>query len=135
MGQIINTKNMPDKSVVCKILLNEDEVANLRGHLKNIHIFSSEHCIHESQVNTRGNKGVTKYFKIPLSIRSRKKNTGVLKYQKLNTPTKVFYIYTLNTKENESEKEYEQIESSLNEQDREIKEENLSKTPKKTEKE
>jgi len=102
MGQIINTKNMPDKTVICKVLLDEDEIANLRGHLKNIRIFSGDLCNQDSQVNTRGNNGVTKYFKIPLSIRSRKKHTGKLNYQKLDSPAKLFYIYTL---EKEGEKE------------------------------
>ena len=48
------------------------------------------------------NNGVTKYFRIPLSIRSRKKHNGNLKYQKIDTPAKIFYIYTL-------EKEQEKI--------------------------
>lgn len=95
MGQIIDTKNMPDKTVICKVLLDSDEVSDLRGHLKNIRLFSAELCKENSQINTRGNNGVTKYFKIPLNIRSRKKHTGPLSYQKLESPSKIFYIYTL----------------------------------------
>jgi hypothetical protein len=95
MGQIISTKNMPDKTVVCKILLDEEEMAALQGHMRNMHVFTSNLCNKDSQINTRGNKGVTKYFKIPLSIRSRKKHSGILKYQKLDTSSKIYYIYTL----------------------------------------
>jgi len=108
MGQIINTKTMPDKTVVCKVLLDSDEIINLKGHLKNVHLFSSQKCDKESSINTRGNNGVTKYFKIPLSIRSRKKHSGVLRYQKLDTPAKVYYIYTLNTALREEEQELEE---------------------------
>ena len=103
MGQIINSKNLPDKKVICKILLSQDEVKNLKGHMRNVHVFNSNLCNQESKINTRGNNGVTKYFRIPLSIRSRKKNTGILTYQKFETPSKIFYIYTLK-KETENKK-------------------------------
>ena len=95
MGQIINSKILNNKQVVVKIILDQEEMRNLKGHLKNIHVFNSDLCAHDSQINTRGNNGVTKYFKIPLSIRSRKKHTGNLKYQKIDTPAKIFYLYTL----------------------------------------
>lgn len=95
MGQIISTKNQPNKMVVCKILMDEGEIAALGGHMKNMNVFTSNLCKIDSQINTRGNNGVTKYFKIPLSIRSRKKHTGLLKYQKIEAPSKIFYIYTL----------------------------------------
>lgn len=107
MGQIINTKNLPDKTVVCKILLNQEEIANLRGHMRNIHIFSENLCSQPSQINTRGNGGVTKYFKIPLSIRSRKKHNGNLSYQVIETPAKAFYIYTLEKEIKEEDKKTE----------------------------
>ena len=95
MGKIINSKINPDKKVIFKVLTENDEVSNLRGHLRNVGLFSSDQCIHESQINTRGNNGVTKYFKIPLSIRSRKKQSGNLSYQKISTPAKIYYIYIL----------------------------------------
>jgi len=99
MGQIIDTKNGANNSVICKILLDNKEVESLRGHMKNISVFSSKMCNKEARVNTRGNKGVTKYFKIPLSIRSRRKNTGQLISQKIEDYSKVFYIYTLKKEE------------------------------------
>lgn len=107
MGQIINTRNLPDKTVVCKILLNQEEIANLRGHMKNVHVFSENLCNQFSQINTRGNAGVTKYFKIPLGIRSRKKHNGNLSYQMIETPAKAFYIYTLGKEIKEEEKKIE----------------------------
>lgn len=109
MGQIINTRNLPDKTVVCRILLNQEEIANLKGHMKNIHVFSENLCNQFSQINTRGNAGVTKYFKIPLGIRSRKKHNGNLSYQMMETPTKAFYIYTLGKeKKDNDEKKIEE---------------------------
>lgn len=104
MGQIINTKNLPNKTVICKILLDRKEVSCLRGHMKDVHVFSENLCNHFSQINTRGNGGVTKYFRIPLGIRSRQKHDGNLTYQIIETPSKAFYIYTLG-KEEKTEKE------------------------------
>ncbi|HKL23414.1 MAG TPA: hypothetical protein VJ895_01550 [Candidatus Nanoarchaeia archaeon] len=102
MGQIINSKLAANKKVILKIVLDQDEISNLKGHLKNIHVFNSDLCNHSSQINTRGNNGVTKYFKIPLSIRSRKKHSGKLNYQKIETPSKIFYIYTLEKEKQEN---------------------------------
>jgi hypothetical protein len=95
MGEIIHTKNLENGEIIYKILLENEEIANLKGNLKNVHVFSSSLCTEDSQINHRGNKGVTKYFKIPLSLRSRKKLSGQAKYQKIETASKIFYIYTL----------------------------------------
>lgn len=103
MGQIIGAKTMPDKSVVYKMLTDTQDLENLKGHMKNIQLFSEDFCKFESQINTRGNNGVTKYFKIPLNIRSRKKHNGQLSYQRLETPSKIFYIYTLQRETEEKE--------------------------------
>lgn len=100
MGEIIHSKIIPNSKVTYKILLEAEEAQKLKGHLRNIHVFSSGLCKEKTQINTRGNNGVTKYFKIPLSIRSRKKYYGKLIYQKLDTPIKVFYIYTINKDNN-----------------------------------
>ena len=95
MGRIIHSKEIPNQKIFCKLILSQDEIKNLKGHMKKIHLFSSDLCDKESYINNRGNKGVTKYFKVPLNIRPRKKQTGSQDCQKLDTPTKTFYIYTI----------------------------------------
>jgi len=95
MGEIINSKVLPNNKVVYKILLDKEEIEHMKGHLKNVNLFTANLCNVDSQINQRGNKGVTKYFKIPLSIRSRKKYYGSLFYQKIETTSKVFYIYVI----------------------------------------
>ncbi|MCW8965981.1 MAG: hypothetical protein OQK82_04730 [Candidatus Pacearchaeota archaeon] len=100
MGEIIHSKIISNNKVTYKILLDLEEAQKLKGHLKNIHLFTANLCTENSQINTRGNKGVTKYFKIPLNIRSRKKYYGTLLYQKLDTSTKVFYVYTIHKENN-----------------------------------
>lgn len=105
MGTIIDTKKASNNTVICKLLLSHNEVADLKGHMKNIHLFSAKMCDKESRINTRGNKGVTKYFRIPLSIRSRKKHNGSLTYQKLEDFSKIFYVYALTKEEKIKEEE------------------------------
>ena len=95
MGEIIENKFSRNNKIKYKISLDLEEYESLKGHLKNIWMFSSKLCLHESIVNTKGNKGVTKYFKIPLAIRPRKKPEGELNYQKIETTGKTFYIYTI----------------------------------------
>lgn len=100
MGEIIDIKNLPEKMVSMKVLLSPEEVSKLKGHMKNLHLFTSDLCTQDSKINTRGINGVTKYFKIPLSIRPRKKYEGKLTYQKIETPSKIFYIYTIKKEKN-----------------------------------
>ncbi len=93
MGKIIHSKILPDNKFIYKLLIEPEELANLKGNLRNIYLFCADLCNKNAEINQRGNKGVTKYFKIPLSIRSRKKYYGTLSYQKIETDTKVFYVY------------------------------------------
>jgi len=39
MGEIINSKILPNNKVVYKVLLDQKETDHLKGHLKNIHLF------------------------------------------------------------------------------------------------
>jgi len=94
MGEII-TKKVINKKVRCKILLDIKEFENLKGNFKEVYVFSSKLCEHQAEINTRGNKGVTKYVKIPLSIRPKKKPLGELKYLKIKTPSKEYFIYSI----------------------------------------
>ena len=102
MGEIVDIKHLPNNNVNVKISLSPDEVSKLKGHMKNVHPFTSNLCTQESEINKRGNNGVTKYFKIPLSIRTRKKYEGQLNYQKIETPSKIFYIYTIKKEQEEN---------------------------------
>lgn len=44
MGQIIDTRNISEKKVIAKILVDQDEIIPLKGHLKNVSLFSSNFC-------------------------------------------------------------------------------------------
>ena len=95
MGHIIKSKIQQDQKVIYQIELDEEESLKLQGHLKKVYVFTSNLCNIKTQINSRGNKGVTKYFRIPLEIRPRKKQNGVLASQRIESSSKVFYIYTI----------------------------------------
>ncbi len=95
MGLITESKETKDNGQILKIILKEKELKNLKGHLKRIRIFSSDLCTKETCIHKRGNNGVTKYFKIPLGMRLRKKKTKTISYQKIDSSDKTFYIYNV----------------------------------------
>ena len=96
MGEIIKTKIVGEK-IICKVELSEEESRQLKNHVTNIHMFSSDLCIHDSKIIQRGNKGGAKYFVIPLSLKSRKKKRyNKISYQKIENKDKVFFVCVVN---------------------------------------
>jgi hypothetical protein len=96
MGEIIDSRRLSNNNIVYRILLEEYEVIELRNALRNVNIFSANLFNKEVEIMKRGKSGVTKYFEVPLDLRFRKKkNYEKIFYQKIETPTKVFYIYTI----------------------------------------
>lgn len=97
MGKIINSKILPNNNVLCKILLELDESLALKNGFRSVYLFSSELCKKEAGIIERGRKNSTKYFEIPFDLRFRKKKAyEKISYQKLESPSKVFYIYVIN---------------------------------------
>jgi len=59
-------------------------------------IFCEDLCLEEVKIIERGKGGVTKYFEIPFKYRFRKtKNIKDIYYQKIETSSKIFYIYVI----------------------------------------
>ena len=95
MGEVINTKLSDDK-IIYKILLDENEAQQLKNHMKNVHVFSSDLCKENTKIISRGNKGGAKYFVVPLGLKSRKKHKNKkLSYQKIQIKDQIFFIYTI----------------------------------------
>lgn len=95
MGTIINSRLL-NNNILYKILLNQEEVLTLKNSIKNIHIFAADLCDQSTNLIKKGKNGVTVYFKIPFSLRYRKKKYfKKISYQKLETESKVFYVYVI----------------------------------------
>jgi hypothetical protein len=96
MGELINSKILTNNNIIYKILLEKEETLALKNAIKNINIFSADLCNIEAGMIKRGKNGVTMHFEIPFKLRFRKKKThNKISYQKLETPTKIFYIYVI----------------------------------------
>ncbi len=94
MGDIINTKTSGDK-VIYKIEVPLSEAIQLRNHMKKVHAFVADLCDKPTGLIERGSKGGAKYFKIPLSLKSRKKaKFNKTSYQKIEVGERVYYICT-----------------------------------------
>lgn len=96
MGTIIEIKTLHNSNLIYKVLLEKEEVLSLKNAIRNINIFTEHLCNTEAKMIIRGNKGVTKYFEIPFILRFRRnKNLNDLLYHKIETSSKVFYIYVI----------------------------------------
>ncbi|MBD3249289.1 hypothetical protein GF336_04555 [Candidatus Woesearchaeota archaeon] len=101
MGKIISSKIMGDK-VLLKIKLSEKEAHNLKGGINNAYLFSLDMCKTESRIIERGNKGVTKYFSIPICHRTKaKKKPRSVSYNTIDLDDKVIFIYTVSKSDRE----------------------------------
>ncbi len=97
MGKIIASKIMLNNNLLFKILLDVEEVVALKNAFRNVYVFSPTLCTNEAKIIERGRKNSSKYFEIPFKLRFRKKKIhDSLSYQKLESNSKVFYIYVIN---------------------------------------
>jgi len=102
MGTILSSRILSGNMIKLKLSLDEEEALSLKGCVKNINVFSSDLCNEESSVIETGKKGVTKYFKIPSSLRNRKKKRVFeIKCQKIESSTKIIFIYSVNHNKNQ----------------------------------
>lgn len=97
MGELINTKPSKNNKIKYKIILEENEAKSLKNHLKNIHLFPEEMCTHQTQIIEKGIQKSAKYFKIPKSLKTRKKaHYTDISYQKIETDKQAFFIVVAN---------------------------------------
>lgn len=93
MGEILSIKEEGEKKIV-KIKTNLEELCQLRNHFKKIHVFSNECFCGRTKIMRRGNNGGTKYFGIPLILKSRRKRKfKKISYQKISIKNKTYYVF------------------------------------------
>jgi len=105
MGKIIGIHDMPEGKKKVSILVSMDEIIQLQGNLKEVHVFSTDACITKSSVIRSGINKSTKYFKIPKSftLRNSKKKFKQLLLkkdlqifcQRLETAEKNIFVYII----------------------------------------
>jgi len=93
MGSIVSSKATKNGKVVFEVLMDYDEALQLRGHINNVYLFSEEVADIPSNISLRGKNEATKYFLIPKLLRKDIKFNSKVTCQKLETPTKIAFIY------------------------------------------
>jgi len=96
MGHIIKSK-VYNNGIIYRMILDPYEASSLKNAVKNINIFCADLCENSAKMIQRGKKGTSKFFEIPFHLRCRrKKNMKNICYQKLETDSKIFFMYVIN---------------------------------------
>ena len=95
MGSILSSKTTKDGKIIYEVLVDYEESLQLKGHIKNVYIFSEDVSDIKTNLSARGKNEATKYFLIPRELRHNIKFTDKVKCQKLETDTKMLFIYVV----------------------------------------
>ncbi len=95
MGNILSTKLTKDNSMIFEIELDYDEALELKGSIKNVHLFSEEAAEVRTNLSQRGAKESTKYFLIPKGLRENLKFSEEVKCQKIETKENTIFIFVV----------------------------------------
>ncbi len=96
MGEILGTKIVKGDKVVFEVELDYEESLELKGHIKNIHIFSEDAAEIKTNLSQRGTNEATKYFLIPRELRGNLNFKEKVQCQKIDTPTRTIFIFAVN---------------------------------------
>lgn len=93
MGRILGSKTTKEGNVVFEVELSYEESLQLKGHIKNVHIFSEDVAEIKTNLSQRGKNEATKYFLIPRELRANLKFNEKVRCQKIDTDTKIIFVY------------------------------------------
>lgn len=96
MGMILGTKTTKNNKIVFEIELDYKQSLQLKGHFKNIHVFSEDVVNFQTNLSQRGKNAATKYFLIPRQLRNNMKfNEKKVKCHRLENDSKIIFVYIL----------------------------------------
>lgn len=95
MGSILSSKRISNGKVVYEVCLDYDETMQLKGNMEGIYLFSENVADFKTRISGRGRQEATKYFLIPRQLRKNLKINAKVSCQRLETKTKVVFIYTI----------------------------------------
>lgn len=95
MGNILNSKTTSDGKIIFEVLVDYEEALQLKGYIKNIHMFSEDVPNIKSNLSLRGSNEATKYFLIPKELRKDLQFNTKVKCQKMETDSKTIFIYVV----------------------------------------
>jgi hypothetical protein len=95
MGAILGSKTTKDGKVIFEVEMDYEEALQLKGYIKNIYMFSEDVADIRTNLSARGKNEATKYFLVPRELRKNIKFDGKVKCQKIETPTKIIFVYVV----------------------------------------
>ncbi|NPE26662.1 hypothetical protein HNV12_01505 [Methanococcoides sp. SA1] len=95
MGTILSTKMTKDDKVVFEVEMDYEDSLKLKGHIKNIHIFSEDAAEIKTNLSQRGTNEATKYFLIPRELREGLQFNKNVKCQKIETDSRNVFIFVV----------------------------------------
>ena len=95
MGTILGTKITKDNKIVFEVEMDYEESLKLKGHIKNVHIFSEDAAEIKTNLSQRGTNEATKYFLIPRELRGDLKFNEQVKCQKVETDTRIIFVFVV----------------------------------------
>lgn len=95
MGNILSSRATKHNKIIFEIVIDYKESLQLKGHINNIHIFSDDAIGINVKLSQRGKNKSTKYFLIPRVLRTKLGLDGEIKCQKIETDTKIIFIYSI----------------------------------------
>jgi len=95
MGRILGTKTTKEGKVIFEVELGYEEALQLKGYINNICVFSEDAAEIKTNLSQRGKNEATKYFLIPRELRSNLRFNEKVKCQKLETDTKIIFVYVV----------------------------------------
>ncbi|MBW2974158.1 hypothetical protein KY366_00420 [Candidatus Woesearchaeota archaeon] len=95
MGEILNSKTHNNGRITFEIIVDYDEALQLKGHVRNIHLFSEDVPDIKTNISLRGKNEATKYFLIPKELRKDLQFNTKVKCQKIETETKTIFVYVV----------------------------------------
>ncbi|MBW2989504.1 hypothetical protein KY358_04260 [Candidatus Woesearchaeota archaeon] len=93
MGNIIGSKVAKNGNMLHETLIDYDESLQLKGHVRNVHIFSEDAPGIDLDISSRGKEKSTRYLLIPMDVRKGISLKNKVRFQKLETSSKVILIY------------------------------------------
>lgn len=81
--------------VVFEVEMDYEDSLKLRGHVKNIHVFSEDAANLRTNLAQRGAKDTTKYFLIPRELRDGLNFEKSVKCQKIETDSRKIFIFAM----------------------------------------
>ena len=95
MGSIIGIKTVKNDKVVVELEMDYEESLKLKGHIKNIHVFSEDASEIKTNLSQRGTNEATKYFLIPRELRGDLTFNENVKCQKMETNSRIIFVYVV----------------------------------------